>query len=154
MNLTIQRIIFGILIVINCIVIFNFSSQDSEKSSATSSVVVDRVVNTISNVNKKVKKDKLKDGVTFWVRKTAHFSIYALLGVWLALFLSTFGLSRKNIIIICILFGMIYAISDEIHQSFVSGRSMEIRDMCIDTIGALFGAWIMTCFKAKKRIKE
>ena len=56
MNIKIKRIIFSILIIINCIVIFNFSAQDSEKSSESSGVVVNRVVNTISTVNKKVKR--------------------------------------------------------------------------------------------------
>ena len=78
MNVRIKRIIFSILIIINCIVIFKFSSQDSEKSNETSGVVVNRVVNTISTVNKKVKKESIKDTVTFMVRKCAHFSIYCL----------------------------------------------------------------------------
>lgn len=139
MNLKIKRIIFSMLIFINCIVIFNFSAQDSQKSSATSDVVVDRVVNTISNVNKKAKKETLKDKVTFVVRKCAHFSIYALLGVWLMLLANTFNIKIKRKILICIIFGALYAISDELHQNFVSGRSPEIRDVCIDTIGVLFG---------------
>ena len=36
-----------------------------------------------------------------------------------------------------------YAIIDEIHQSFVPGRSCEIRDMCIDAVGVLVGMILM-----------
>lgn len=32
---------------------------------------------------------------------------------------------------------ILYACSDEWHQSFVSGRSPQITDICIDTCGAL-----------------
>lgn len=134
-----KRAIFAILIIVNCIAIFLFSAQDSEKSSQTSSVVVEQVVTKISNVNKKVKKESLKDQVTFYVRKTAHFSIYALLGIWLMNEANTFDITKKRKIVLCIVFACLYAISDEFHQSFISGRSQEIRDICIDTCGALFG---------------
>lgn len=150
MNLAIKRIVFGILIVVNCFTIFMFSSQDSVESSNTSGVVVDRVVNTISKVNKKVKKENIRDSVTFWVRKCAHFSIYAMLGVWLMLFLNTFEISTKNKVIICIIFGLSYAISDEVHQGFVGGRSTEIRDVLIDTAGCFIGCMIAKWFGNRK----
>lgn len=139
----IKRAIFAILIVINCVVIFNFSAQDSDKSSEQSGVVVDRVVNTIEKKSKKAKKDpSLREKVTFYVRKTAHFSIYTLLGLWLMNEANTFDINKKKKWIICLLFGFLYAVSDEFHQSFVGGRSQEIRDILIDTIGVAFGCLI------------
>ncbi len=139
----IKRSIFAILIVINCVVIFNFSAQDSDKSSEQSGVVVDRVVNTIEKKSKKAKKDpSLREKVTFYVRKTAHFSIYTLLGLWLMNEANTFDINKKKKWIICLLFGFLYAASDEFHQSFVGGRSQEIRDILIDTIGVAFGCLI------------
>lgn len=145
MNHMIKRAIFAILIIINCIVIFNFSAQDSKKSTATSDVVVDRVVNTITTVNKKAKRESLKDWVTFCVRKSAHFIVYTSLGVWLMCLVNTFSISTKKRILICVIIGMVYATSDEIHQYFVGGRSAEIRDVCIDTCGVLFGIVIAIC---------
>ena len=146
MNIIIKRVIFAILVITNCIVIFNFSSQNSEKSNESSGVVVNRVVNTISTVNKNVKKESIKDTVTFIVRKCAHFSIYALLGIWIMNFANTFNISTKRKILICVLFGFLYASSDEFHQSFVGGRSPEIRDVCIDTCGVLFGNILVIIF--------
>lgn len=142
MNLMIKRIVFAILIIINCIVIFNFSAQNSEKSSETSGVVVNRVVDTITTVNKTAKKESLKDKVTFFVRKSAHFLIYTLLGVWLICFVNTFSITARKSLLVCVILGMLYAISDEIHQSFIGGRSAELRDVCIDTCGVLFGSFI------------
>ena len=43
------------------------------------------------------------------------------------------------------IFCILYAMSDEFHQLFVPGRSGEIRDICIDSLGALLGIIIMTC---------
>ena len=47
MNIQFKRIIYGILIIINCIVIFNFSAQNAEKSSKTSNVIVNKIVTNI-----------------------------------------------------------------------------------------------------------
>jgi VanZ family protein len=41
-----------------------------------------------------------------------------------------------------ILFVALYASSDEWHQTFVPGREGCIRDVCIDTTGAVFGILI------------
>lgn len=139
MNLKIKRIIFGILIIINCVAIFNFSAQDSDKSSKTSGVIVEKVVDKVEKVNKKTKRETLKEKVTFFVRKSAHFSIYTLLGIWLICFVGTYNCSTKSKILICVMLGFAYAISDEVHQQYISGRSCELRDVCIDTCGVLFG---------------
>lgn len=155
MKTKVKRIIFAILIIINCIVIFNFSSQNSEKSSETSGVIVNKVVDSIGKVNKKVKKETLKDKVTFFVRKTAHFSIYTILGIFLMNESNTFEISKKRKVIICILFGALYAISDEFHQSFVGGRSPEIRDVLIDSCGVTFGIiLVILTGKLISKIKE
>lgn len=155
MKIKVKRIIFAILIIINCIIIFNFSSQNSEKSNETSGVIVNQVVDSIGKVNKKVKKETLKDQVSFFVRKLAHFSIYTLLGIFLMNEANTFEITKKRKIIICILFGALYAISDEFHQGFVGGRSPEIRDVCIDTCGVIFGIiLVMIAGKLISKIKE
>ena len=143
MNIKLKRIIFGLLIILNCITIFCFSAQNSEKSSETSGVIVESVVTTISNVNKNVKKESIRDTVTVVVRKCAHFSIYTLLGIFLMNFANTFNISTRRKLLICVLFGILYASSDEFHQSFVGGRSPEVRDVCIDSCGVLFGNFLV-----------
>lgn len=37
----------------------------------------------------------------------------------------------------------LYGLSDEIHQSFVPGRSMEALDLAADTVGACLGQWAL-----------
>ena len=37
------------------------------------------------------------------------------------------------------LFGCLYATSDEFHQKFSNGRTASSKDVCIDTLGVLFG---------------
>jgi VanZ family protein len=38
----------------------------------------------------------------------------------------------------------LYGLSDEIHQSFVPGRSMDALDLVADTVGACVAQWAMT----------
>ena len=49
---------------------------------------------------------------------------------------------------------MLYGISDEFHQHFVPGRSVEVYDVLADALGGLLGAWMMyrlSRFTAKQR---
>ena len=60
----------------------------------------------------------------------------------MALF-STYNLEERNRIIYSLIIGMVYATSDEIHQKFIEGRSGQITDVMIDSMGVLFGILIV-----------
>ena len=47
--------------------------------------------------------------------------------------------------------GTLYAVTDEVHQYFVPGRSCEIRDMVIDGCGVAVGVLIMAIIKHRKK---
>lgn len=135
------RIIFSVLAVICMIMIFRFSSEDSERSSETSGKITKTAVHIAVNNYDKLPKEKqmsILDKATFVIRKSAHFSLYALLGFMVSMAAGRrkpFSLVSAGVIVFCFL----YALSDEIHQYFVPGRSCEFRDMMIDTSGALTG---------------
>lgn len=72
------------------------------------------------------------------VRKSAHFTIYGLLGIFSLL--SVISYRRipyilRAAIALCIC--TVYAASDEWHQTLIAGRSGELRDVIIDSMGAL-----------------
>jgi hypothetical protein len=80
------------------------------------------------------------------VRKSAHFTEYMILGILTA---RGFKISKKSpwwAILAC----AVYAGTDECHQSFVPGRSCEVNDVALDTIGATFGVLIYWFFTRKK----
>ena len=65
--------------------------------------------------------------------------------------IKSFGLKSFLAIIICIL----YAISDKLHQLFVIGRSCELRDVFIDSLGSVSGIIIYNLIeKNKKNIRN
>lgn len=158
-----KRIIFAILIIINCIAIFCFSNQIADDSSITSSIVVNlisEIIPTIKNMQEPDKTILKEEILTQIVRKGAHFSIYAMLGILTINFMLTFEnkkMSKK--IIYALMFCMFYAITDEFHQYFIPGRSAEIRDVLIDSSGALTGILFVIIVLAivkiiKKKIKK
>ena len=57
----------------------------------------------------------------------------------MALFSTYENIKRKYQIYISTIIGILYAISDEIHQSFTPGRGPKITDVFIDSLGVFFG---------------
>lgn len=133
-----KNIIKILLVLIWMVVIFCFSNQVSDSSTKLSDGVIR---NTICKVNKDCKIDYYVTPV----RKSAHFCVYLILGL---LVMNYFNIKKKYIIyslIICLL----YSISDEVHQMFISGRSGEVLDVLIDTFGSFMG--IISVYKYKSR---
>jgi VanZ family protein len=48
------------------------------------------------------------------------------------------NMKKGKIILITVLICFLYAVSDEIHQSFVPGRACRLFDIFIDTSGSVF----------------
>lgn len=65
--------------------------------------------------------------------KLAHFVAYAVLGLLLARAQALSGLRPW----VAVALGVAYAASDELHQSFVPGRSAEIADLVADALGVM-----------------
>lgn len=91
-----------------------------------------------------------EDLVSFIVRKSAHFTEFLILG--LSLFLTVRDLRKRASFWIPWAIGAAYAVSDEVHQYFVPGRSCEVRDMIIDACGVLVGVAILARLAQKMKI--
>ena len=129
------------------LVIFILSSQDATRSSATSGGFIRSIAPLIkSNFHRlsATEQDSFVEGLQYVVRKGAHFSAYALMAVLVSIGMFTFQ-RLKNVLgaILSLIVCVLYSVSDEIHQSFVPGRSCELRDVVIDTTGALLGCLIV-----------
>ena len=152
-----KKILLWILTLLCAGAIFCFSSQEAAESGKASSEVIKTVIKTldIKNNLSEEEVEKLSADLTFVVRKSAHFCIYGLLGFLIALLYLEYGFYGKQLFLKTTVTAFLYAASDEIHQSFVKGRSGEIRDVCIDSIGAMCGALlVIICFLIIKRRKE
>ena len=137
----IKKIILTSLLIIWMIVIFMFSNQNATKSESTSDKVSSTIIDTVEVVTKEEitedKKETLIEDTRFVVRKTAHFTLYFILGLLAYLTLSSYSI--KKIVIFSILFCFLYACSDEIHQMFLYGRTGKILYVFIDIMGSVVG---------------
>lgn len=114
------------------------SHQSASISSGQSGVFVEQLRHIAPSVDQQL--------LTFLVRKGAHIFAYFVLGILTFNALWRVDLSKFKFnypvglsIIVCAL----YAVSDEFHQLFVSGRSGEIRDIVIDSCAATFGVFML-----------
>lgn len=131
-----------ILSLIWMVVIFGFSAQNGESSSKTSGKVVEKVAPVVVPNYEKLpeqQKSEKREALTYIIRKGAHFSEYALLGLLLSFSLPFNRMKRLNSSLIAFGICVLYAISDEIHQMFSGGRTAAIFDVLIDSTGALAG---------------
>lgn len=68
-----------------------------------------------------------------------HFLIYAALGATLSLFACSLGWKKSRVLLFAIVIATLYGVTDEFHQSFVPHRSVEIKDVIVDFLGAAAG---------------
>ena len=135
--------------------IFFLSAQNAEQSSAVSGGLIETVAEKVypeyENLTESA-KEELISSFQHIVRKTAHFCIYMGLGFFAFLtFISYVNLKMKTRIFWMLFISIIYAASDEIHQKFVPGRSMELRDFLIDSCGVIMAVLICSLFVAAIR---
>ena len=136
------RIPLWIAVVLWMALIFSFSMETAAESSESSGGFIrtlletfDRDFSALSSTEQHTKIESL----SYFIRKSAHFCIFGMLGILVTSAVSAHGLSPKKTALFSLGICALYAISDEIHQYFVPGRACMLRDMLIDTCGAACG---------------
>lgn len=144
------------------ILIFLFSAKPAVQSSKMSESVVEKLLLTAEKFSdvKWTNKEFLiwMNRMHTPIRKLAHMAEYAVLALTIVVPLYLiFGFRGKKLLGISESICVLYAISDELHQWFVPGRSCEVRDVIIDSVGALIGCCFTVGFIAwnyKKKQKK
>ncbi len=139
-NTSIKVWIYRVLVILWMTIIFLHSSMDATDSSQESGVVVtfitEHLVPGYADMDAG-QQAHITDTLTFVIRKGAHMAEYAILG-----FLLVGALEIRHLFILWLVAWMLaiaYAGTDEFHQTFVPGRSGELRDVYVDGAGALIG---------------
>lgn len=129
-----------LLVIVWVFIIFLLSNESADGSSARSDMIVE--------ILQSLGMSGSAEALSAFVRKTAHMMMYAVLGVlvvwaFVAIRRVAVGVIARSLLIICV-----FAVSDELHQMFIPGRSAEIRDVIIDMVGATIGVgiagWLLT----------
>lgn len=85
------------------------------------------------------------------VRKNAHFFAYFILGFLVIHALRRSGLSGFRGALPALAVCVLYAVSDEVHQLYVPGRSGQVRDVLIDSAGAGVAIGLAMAFRFGRR---
>ncbi len=133
-----RRCIFWIAAsVVVAVLFFCFSSQDALDSNEFSKGFLRRLLTLLLGAP----PETLPRSFNHFIRKAAHFTIYALLGFCLTGFYHS--LRRVPTLSAAVVTAALYAVTDELHQRFVPGRGPQLTDVLLDACGATLGALIM-----------
>lgn len=135
------KILKIILIMIWMITIFIFSGQQGTQSSNASKNFTIIFIQIVTGKNLSL-NNPFVETMQLFVRKFAHFTIYAIGGFLIMNYSYTIEKTMKKKILYSTIFGGIYAITDEVHQFFIPGRSAQIWDVFLDTSGVIAGVFV------------
>ena len=150
--------------------IFMMSSAGKDESNSQSGAVCEFICEHFVEGYEEMAPEEqiqMQQKISFPVRKCAHLSEYAVLGAVMTLTAASWRWEGEETmrtgetpggtvrILPVLAAGFLYAVSDEIHQIFVPGRSGEPRDVLIDTSGVLIGICLVRFhFSLRERRKR
>ncbi len=140
--------------ILTCVMIFNFSSKKGNNSYEQSEVITKKVENIVTQITDKEPSNTTFENVHYFIRKQGHFIEFAVLGILVFLLVRCYDFSLKKSLIIALSFVLFYAVTDEIHQLFVEGRTGRITDVFIDFFGSIIGVGIVCPFEVKRLKKQ
>lgn len=142
----ILKVFFCILVAVILTGIFWFSAQPATQSNNLSVSFTEKIVEFLPVVRDYTPEQKAELAIEWngYIRKYAHFSLYCLLGIVVsggALLSFRAGIWKRWCL--ALVFCLICAVGDEIHQLFVPGRSCELKDVLIDFGGSFLGCLLV-----------
>lgn len=130
--------------------IFSFSSQTGEESSSLSNKVTESALIVADHLlDKGWDEEDIQERVEkygFYVRKLAHMTEYCILAITISLPLYVYGLRGFPLLLLAGIVCVGFAFTDEYHQTKVADRGPSLRDVGIDSIGALIGITLVRIF--------
>lgn len=145
----VKQLLWWLPAALTMIIIFWFSSKNATESDATSNPIATEILTIIERI---IGRFDGKEHVSwlellnFVVRKAAHVTEYVILGITINIGFYHSHLRNRKLFLFSLLMATAYAATDEFHQLFVEGRSGQITDVCIDTVGCLIGCLLTALF--------
>lgn len=146
-----RRKVFMILLALNVAFIWGNSTLDGTDSKGLSDRVI-AVLVEIFDIDYTGDREDEPD-MNFLVRKAAHATEFALLGVLSAALLSGKGQKERGWRCVAVLFGVLVALMDETIQLF-HGRTSSVKDVWLDCAGLLAGILLVVLYRKWKDRKR
>ena len=141
-----SKVLLWSLVLLVMAVIYGLSAQTSTESNALSGKTIRVIADLLLPGFDDLSVEQQAQLVREWqntVRKTAHLTIYMMLGTVTMLALLQHEIGRRSRVVGALGISVAYAISDEVHQFFVSGRGPQVSDVFVDGMGALIGVCLV-----------
>ena len=133
----------GVLLTLLYFVIFNFSAQDGEQSGSLSMMISEKCAELLNTLSGKHWSEAVLAGWAEYfehpLRKLAHFSEYACMGVLVYILWSQWLRRGKGLYLLTVAWVFVSAAGDEFHQLFVPERYGSFADVLLDTCGGACG---------------
>lgn len=142
----IGKILLPVLTVCWMMVIFWFSAAPAPESSEMSYTVgiqIGKIAVADFDAWTTEKQNAFAEKIEYPIRKMAHATEYAILGMLVSGTAYAYGVCGKKVVRYAWILATIYAATDEFHQLFVPGRSGQFRDVLLDSTGAAVGILIL-----------
>ena len=130
------------------------SVEETTIAAKQSTEYITSTENTTKNAASLSKKEraKLDKEVNLFLRKSAHFTLFFLLTLFIALGTKCLkGKIRKFYVIIALLSCLAFGCIDEYHQSF-TGRDAKVTDVAIDFCGGLTASVLILLINKNRNI--
>ena len=137
-RLTVLRIVLTVLSAAALVFIFYNSSLDAVESSEQSGTMLGGINAFLRSLGIPI---ELSD---HFIRKTAHFVEYFVLGGLFSLTAFAYVRTRSRMLMIALPLGAAAAVTDELIQLGSAGRSCEVADMALDFCAVLTASLIVT----------
>ncbi|MGJ9385858.1 VanZ family protein [Salipaludibacillus sp. CF4.18] len=132
--------------------IFYLSHQPATESSELSTGITEIIKSTVESIALNLSFDI--SNFNYIVRKNAHFFAYLTLGILTLHALRKSGERSFRDATVASLIVILYAVSDEVHQLFIPGRSGEVGDVLIDSSGGIVGIGLYMVIVRIKSIRS
>lgn len=157
-----KKVILSIFLLMFAILwgigIYKLSSMNAQNSNGKSTDIIAMFIEDTLHVTNEYgitdshptdsKLARVSQLINAPLRKVMHASVYLVLAFLVIFFLNVL-MNNKHYMIALILTLVVcvgFAISDEFHQTFVSGRTGQPLDVVIDSMGAMVGIIIYTSY--------
>ena len=137
-----RKLLILLAVVFWMAIIFKLSAQPGEQSNLLST----KVTTIIVSLAKLFRPDVNVLSLNYFIRKCAHFHAYLVLGIIVLFAMRWIGVTGKQGIGFTLLLCISYAITDELHQAFVPGRTPKLLDVLIDSSGVFLGIGLCCMF--------
>ncbi len=131
-----------LMIIYYSFIIWSFSSHPADVSAKESKSITGIIYDKIAVYIEKFSdmgRDMFVKRTDNFIRKCAHFSLFFVFSLIISMYVNCYNKGAVVFLLTVFLTGVMFAVSDEVHQLFVPGRGCQFRDVLIDSNGVLAG---------------